>query len=183
MKILKRILLGIAVLIALLLITAIFVKKDYSVERQIIVNRPKQEVFNYVKYLDNQNHFNKWSMADPAMKKGLVGTDGTVGCKSTWESDEVGKGEQTIVKINEGQRVDFDLHFIKPFEGKADSFISTEEAAANETKVKWGFKSAMPYPFNVMRLFVNIEKIMGDDINTGLHTLKSNLESKATSSL
>jgi hypothetical protein len=57
MKIFKRILIGLAVLLAIPLSVALFIKKDYAVEREIVIDKTKAEVFNYVKYLKNQNDF------------------------------------------------------------------------------------------------------------------------------
>ncbi len=48
MKVLKKILIGIALIIATLLIVALFVKKDYAIEREININKSKQDVFNYI---------------------------------------------------------------------------------------------------------------------------------------
>jgi len=79
MKIAKRILLGILGIIVLLLVVALFVKKEYAVEREIAINKPKQEVFDYVKFLKNQDNFSVWAQTDPNMKKDFRGTDGTVG--------------------------------------------------------------------------------------------------------
>ena len=53
MKILKTVLLVITVLVAIPLVVALFVKRDYGVERQVEINKPRQEVFEYVKYLKN----------------------------------------------------------------------------------------------------------------------------------
>ena len=64
MKALKIILIIILVIIAIPLVIALFVKKDYAVEREIIINRPASEVFDYVKYLKNQNNFSKWATMD-----------------------------------------------------------------------------------------------------------------------
>ena len=66
-------------IIALFLIVALFVKKDYAVEREIIINKPKQVVFDYVKILKNQDAYSVWNMKDLAAKKTYTGTDGTVG--------------------------------------------------------------------------------------------------------
>ena len=79
MRILKKIIIVIAILIAIPLIVALFVKKDYAIERQVVINKPKQEVFNYIKFLKNQDNYSKWNMIDPNMKKAYTGTDGTVG--------------------------------------------------------------------------------------------------------
>ncbi len=178
MKIFKKILLIIVSLTAILLIIPLFTKNDYSVEREITVNKPKQVVFDYIKYLKNQDNFSKWAKMDPNMKKEYKGTDGTVGFVSAWDSDkdDVGKGEQEIKKITEGERVDFNLHFIKPFEGFADTYMTTAGAGENQTKVKWGFSSKMKYPLNIMLLCMNMEKMVGDDFQTGLNNLKSVLE-------
>ena len=103
MKIVKRIIIVIAVIIAVLLITALFVKKEYSVEKQITINRPESEVFEYIKYLKNQDNYSYWATIDPKMKKTYTGTDGTVGFVSAWDSKnkDAGKGEQEIIRIKE----------------------------------------------------------------------------------
>lgn len=177
MKILKSILLVIVVLIVLVLIVALFVKKDMGAEREITINKPKQEVFEYVKLLKNQNNFSKWASMDPGMKKEFRGNDGTVGFVSAWESDnsEVGKGEQEITKIA-ADRIDYEIRFIKPFKSVATSYMTTEEGTGNQTKVKWGFAGKMNYPLNIMSLFMNMDKMIGDDFAVGLSNLKSTLE-------
>jgi len=54
MKNLKRILVILAIIIAFPLIAALFVKREFTSERQININKPKQEVFDYIKHLNNQ---------------------------------------------------------------------------------------------------------------------------------
>ena len=74
----------------------------------------EDEVFDYVKYLKNQDNFSKWASMDPDMQKTYRGTDVTVGFVSAWASDnpDVGVGEQEIKAITAGQRIDFELRFI-----------------------------------------------------------------------
>ena len=180
MKILKRILLVFVIIIALALITALFVKKDMKAEREVIINKPRTEVYNYVKYLRNQNDYSKWTSMDPNMKKEFKGIDGTVGFISAWESekDDVGEGEQEIKALKEGERIDYELRFKEPMESTAAAYMITEDVPgnANQTKVKWGFNGNMTYPFNIMRLFMDMEKMIGDDFSTGLNNLKARLE-------
>ncbi len=178
MSILVKILMVFAAIIVLVLIVALFIKKEYTVEREVTINKNKQAVFNYIKFLKNQDNYSKWATMDPKMKKEFKGTDGTPGFVSAWDSDnkDVGKGEQEIKKISEGERVDLALHFIKPFDGKADAYMSTDSISPNQTRVKWGFKSTMKYPMNLMLLFMNMEKMIGDDLQTGLDNLKGVLE-------
>lgn len=178
MRIFKIILVIIAIIIAIPLILALFVKKEYSVEREIVIKRPKQEVYNYVKYLKNQNNYSKWASMDPNMKKEFRGTDGTVGFVSAWDSekDDVGKGEQEITKIEEGKRIDYEIRFMKPIKSSAPAYMITEPVGDNQTKVKWGFEGHMPYPMNVMQLFMDLPGMIGNDFQTGLNNLKTILE-------
>ena len=114
---------------------------------------------------------------DPNAKKTYTGTDGTVGFVSGWESNnkELGTGTQTIRTIAEGDSLVVDLHFIKPFDNKATGYMITSDEGG-KTKVRWGMRGNMPYPFNVMKLFMNMEKAGGDDLGTGLANLKALLE-------
>ena len=59
----------IATIIVLLLVIALFLKKEYSVTRDITISQPRQKVFDYIKYLRNQDNFSKWATMDPDMKK------------------------------------------------------------------------------------------------------------------
>lgn len=175
-----NILLILLVIIAIPFIVALFVKKDYAITRDIIINTPKQIVFDHIKFLKNQDDFTTWATMDSNMKKTYTGTDGTPGFISAWDSEnkKVGKGEQTIIKIMEGNSIESQLHFIKPFEGFADAKMSTESVDSNTTKVTWNMSSSMKYPMNLALLFMNMEKIIGDDFATGLSNLKNKMESK-----
>jgi len=180
MKILKKILIvvGFILLIPVLLcIIALFVSKDFAIERGITINKPKQDVFNYVKFIKNQDNYSKWMTMDPNAKKTYSGTDGTVGFVSAWDSKnkELGAGTQTIRTIAEGDSLVVDLHFIKPFENKATGYMITSDEGG-KTKVRWGMRGNMPYPFNVMKLFMNMDKEGGDDLSTGLANLKALME-------
>src|SRR5687768_1710355 len=108
MKIVKGILIGLAVIVGLALVTGLFVEKDFFTEKEVTINKPREEVFSYIKFLKNQDQFSVWAKKDPDMKKCFRGTDGTVGFVSAWDGNsDVGKGEQEIKRITEGKRVDF----------------------------------------------------------------------------
>lgn len=100
-----------AILIAIPLIVALFVPKEFAAQSEITIDKPKQEVFNYVKFMRNQDHFGVWQLSDPQMKKSEVGTDGQVGFKYSWDGEKVGKGSQTITRIVEGETIETSLDF------------------------------------------------------------------------
>jgi hypothetical protein len=117
-------------------------------------------------------------MMGPNMKKEYKGTDGTVGFISAWDSQEknVGAGEQEIKKITDSDRIDFELRFKRPFEATDYAYMITEAVDSNQAKVKWGFNGTMKYPMNLMLLFMDMDKMLGKDLDTGLTNLKNVLE-------
>jgi hypothetical protein len=180
MKALKIVFFSILGLVAVVLITAIFLKSEYHVYRSITINKPKAEVFDYAKYLKNQNEYSVWATADPNMKKEFRGTDGQPGFVSAWDSevDDVGKGEQEIIKITDGERIDYELRFIEPFESKDLAYMTFEVVGDSSTTVKWGFDGKMVYPMNLMLLFMDFDAMLGKDLQEGLNKLKTVLENQ-----
>jgi uncharacterized protein YndB with AHSA1/START domain len=175
MKMIKIVLLIVALIVAIPLIIALFVKNDYSITRNIIIDKPRQEVFNYVKFLKNQEQYSKWVMMDPNMKKEYRGTDGTVGFVYGWNGNkQAGEGEQEIKLIQEGERLDLEIRFKRPFEGVAKTPFITESISDNQTKVTWGMSGRSKYPMNFTNLF--IDKMLGKDLDISLRNLKAILE-------
>ena len=174
----KKILLVLGILLAIPLVTALFVKQDYEVETQVVIQQPAQVVFDYIRFLGNQDNFSVWAAMDPNMQKSYRGVDGTVGFVSAWQSDnpDVGSGEQEIKAIQEGQRIDFELRFYQPFEAVSPAYMTTEAIAPDQTRVSWGFAGHMPYPMNLMLLVMDVEAIIAADLQQGLDNLKLILE-------
>src|SRR5213083_2581670 len=105
MSTLVIILVVIGAIIAAVLVTALVTSKEMNIEKTITINRPLQQVFDYVKFVKNHDNFNVWAMMDPDMKKEYKGTDGQPGFVFAWDSSKkknVGAGEQEIKNINNG---------------------------------------------------------------------------------
>lgn len=174
MNILLYILIGIVVLVVILAMVA---PKKYNVFRSIEVSRPKTEVFEYLKYLKKQQEWSPWEKKDPNMDHKFTGTDGEVGAISYWKGNkEVGEGEQEITKIIEGERVEGELRFFKPFKSTSDCYLQVEGVNGTTTKVIWGFSGRNKFPMSIMMLFMSMDKMVGKDFEEGLQYLKENLE-------
>lgn len=168
----------ILIILAVPLIRAFFLTDEYTIEKQTTINRPKQSVFEYVRLLRNAGNYNKWVMMDPNMKKGFKGTDGTPGFVYSWDSTNknVGAGEQEITGIVEGERVNYEIRFIRPFRGVSSAWIATEALNANQTKVDWVFKGVRNYPMKVLHSVLNLKKVLGNDLQISLNNLKAIME-------
>jgi hypothetical protein len=175
MNILITILLVVAGIIALLLIIAFFMKREHYVRREIIINAPRQKVFDYLKLLKNQDKFNKHAKADPDRKEEFRGTDGTVGFIYAWSGNkDAGVGEKEIKNIIEGKRIETEIRFVKPMSATACIIMETESLSDDQTKVSWSNAGTLKYPVNIMVPMV--EKMLPKDMDISLSTLKTILE-------
>jgi len=175
MNIIITILLGGAGIIALLLIIALFMTKEHYVKREIVVNAPRQKVFDYVKLLRNQEQFNKHAMADRDRKEEYKGTDGTVGFIIAWNGNKkVGEGQKEIKNLIEGKRIETEIRFVRPMSATASIIMETESVSDNQTKVSWSNAGTLKYPVNIM--IPMMEKMLPKDMDSSLSTLKSILE-------
>ncbi len=175
MKIIKKIILGIIALIALLLVVALFIPNDYTVSVSTLINKPKSVVFDYVKLIKNQEKYSIWVMQDPNIVMNYQGKDGTVGFKASWTSkdDNVGEGSQQITAVTE-DRIDVDLHFERPMKGDSKAATIVETVSENQTKVTAEFYGHAAYPMNLMSIIG--KKIITDAQTQNLANLKKILE-------
>lgn len=178
----KKVLIGIAVVVVIAIaaigVLTMVTPTAFAVERDIVIDRPRSEVFDYVKMVKNQGEWGPWLKKDPKTKLEYEGEDGTVGFISRWESDhpEVGTGEQKIVKIVENERIDVELTFKQPWESTADGYTILEPAGEGKTKVRWGFTGDVGRPMNLLFLVMDFDEGAGKEFENGLATLKEILE-------
>ncbi len=178
MKIFKYISIILLSLVALVLVSALFIKNEFAVERQIVIHKPNAQVFNFLRFLKSQDEFSVWALTDSNMEKSMSGKDGMVGAISRWKSNnkDLGTGEQEIIGIVENKQVDLELRFKEPFESKDHAYFLTEAQGDSSTLVKWGFDGRMDYPTNFLLPIIGMEDELGGMLQTGLDKLKIVLE-------
>lgn len=175
---LKKVLYVIFGLMLILLFAAMVMPKDYALEREIVVNSASPQVFEYLRFLENQEKWSVWASVDATIKKHYTGTPGEVGSTYFWESEnrDIGVGAQEIKMIMVGKRIDFELRFTQPLESTSAVYLISEPLDSISTKVKWGFAGIMPVPMNLMLPFLDMENRIGNDFSQSLQNLKVILE-------
>lgn len=162
-------------LIGILLIVAYFMKRNHYVQREIIINAPRQKVFDFLRFLKNQEQFNKWAKAGGNRQEKFTGEDGTVGFIYAWSGDKsAGEGEKEIMKIVNGERIETEIRFIKPMKISAFVIMETHAVSENQTKVNMINGGNLNFPFNIMIPIA--EKNFGKDMDASLVSLKKILE-------
>jgi len=166
--------------VALMLLLIVFIilamvqPKDLIIERSIIVKAPQQAVYNQIQYFKNWPNWSPWHAKEPTMQLSYTGIDGTKGSSYKWLGDEMGEGEMKNTNATYKQ-LDYSLHFIEPWEGFADGYISAQDQSNGTTKVTWHMVNHGSFPLNALNYFM--EKIIGNDFEDGLELLKDYAES------
>ncbi|SIQ52075.1 Polyketide cyclase / dehydrase and lipid transport [Chryseobacterium sp. RU37D] len=175
MKILKWIIIILASILIFWLVAAFFVSGDCKYEKSISINAPVEKVWQNTNTLKAIDQWSPWNDLDPNMKKNWTGTTGQTGEKMCWESkkEEAGKGCQEVKKIDQAnKRIDTKIVFLTPYESEANAYVSVVPEG-NGSKTTWGFTSTIPYPFTIMKFFMNMEEAIGKDYQEGLTRLKN----------
>ena len=177
--ILIKILVKILALITLLCVIALFVKKEYTITRDILIKNSVDKVYDYVRHHKNQREFNQWLSFDPNTKIELRGNqDGTAGAIMYFESShkKTGTGEWENTRLVPNERIDLELRFLKPYQFTANGTLYFIETENGHTKLVWEFNSGMPWPKNITLLFMDMNKIIGNDIEATLEKIKLKTE-------
>jgi hypothetical protein len=175
MKALKIITVVVGVFVALFLLVAAIMPSTYTVSVSTIIDKPQKEVYDFVKSLKNQEYYSVWVMKDSNVVMTYSGTDGTAGFIAHWNSqnDQVGEGEQRITKLD-GQRVEVDILFERPFEGNQKAATIVKSIGENKTEVISEFYGHDSYPWNALS-FVG-KSIIKDAQTQNMANLKAILE-------
>lgn len=178
--IILKILGAILVLMAMLLIAALFVKKRYTIVREVRIDRPPQRVYDHVRFHKNQPEFNHWLSLDTNTIIEIKGKpDGEVGSIMYFESQnsKVGTGIWEHTDLIDGERIGLEIRFLKPYKFTAVADLHFKPISNNNgTLLVWEYKSGMDWPMNITLLFLDMDKIIGKDIEATLNKIKINLE-------
>ena len=174
-----KIVVTILAMVSVAAVVAMFTKDQYTLKREIVINMPKGHVFDFIKLNQNQTLYSKWLRLDPDTKIKLSGAqDGTPGAILAFESknSKVGRGEWEIKRVQQDERVEFELRFLEPFEFVANGYFATEVLSPHQTRVMWVYNSGMKWPMNFLLLFLDMDKLVGNDIQSSLVSMKAELE-------
>jgi hypothetical protein len=169
---LKKILLGLAVIIVVLVVIIALQPSHYTVERSATMNAPAGAVFAQVNDFHRWNAWSPWAKLDPAMKQTFEGAPVGTGAVYTWAGNkDVGEGRMTITESHPNDLVKIKLEFIKPFTAtNATDF--TFKPQGNQTNVTWTMSGDKNFIAKAFGIFMNMDKMVGGDFEKGLAQMK-----------
>lgn len=176
----KKILIGIAVVIIILIVVIVMRPDDYHTTRSATIAAPPAVLFEQVNDLHKWEAWSPWAKLDPNAKFSYEGPASGVGAKFNWAgNNDVGEGNMTVAESRPNEYVKFQLEFIKPFKGSsiAEFTFKPDGAQTNQTVVSWSMSGKNNFIAKAMGLFMDCDKMLGGYFEKGLANLKTVAES------
>lgn len=175
----KKILIGLAVVILILVVVTALQPADFKVERSTTVNAPPATVFGNVNNFHKWEAWSPWAKMDPAMKTTYEGPEAGTGAKYTWVGDsKVGEGKMEITDSKPAELVKIKLDFIKPVAATNDTVFDFKPEGSG-TKVTWTMTGKKNFMMKGFGLVMSMDKMVGGDFEKGLAQMKAVSEAAA----
>lgn len=166
-----KILIGLAVIVAVFLILVATRPADFRVERTAALSASPAALFEQV---NNHRKFAAWNpfmKLDPNVKNTYSGPDSGVGAVCSWEGNrDVGAGSCTIIESKAGELVRCRMDWKRPMEGTS-TVDFTFRPEGDKTLVTWAMYGKNSFMGKMMSLFINCDKMCGPQFEKGLADL------------
>jgi hypothetical protein len=145
----------------------------FRVERATSINAPPDKIFPFV---NNLRAFALWSpyeKKDPGMQRTYSGAPLGKGAVYEWDGDKnVGSGRLAIADSSPPSKVTMHLEMLRPLEAhNIVEFTFTPKGDA--TDVTWAMNGRVPYIAKILHVFINVDRMVGQDFEAGLANLKA----------
>ena len=162
-----------AFLVAAILGAAAIRPDTFRVQRSTVVNAPPDKVFRLLDDFHAWGSWSPWEKLDPGLRRTHSGAQSGKGAVYEWEGNpKVGSGRMEILESSPPTRLLIKLDFLKPFEAHNQAeFVLLAEGAS--TRVTWAMTGPQAYPMKLMGLFMNMDRMVGDDFEKGLASIKA----------
>lgn len=170
---LKKIALIVVVLLVALVGYASTLPDTFRIERSATIDASPDKIFPLVNDLRAQQTWSPWEKMDPDMTRELSPNMVGVGATYAWSGDmNVGAGVMEITGSVPNEKVVMALHMTKPM--TADNTVELTLAPDGKgTRVTWAMFGPQPLLGKVMSVVMNCDKMVGQNFEDGLASLKA----------
>ena len=150
---------------------------ELTVQRSISIKAEPAKIYPLLVDFSQWPAWSPWEKLDPTMKRTLSGSVSGRGAVYAWDgSSKVGAGRMEIKEAAAPSKVVIQLDFIKPFEAHNITDFTLAPRADATTEVTWQMRGPTPFVSKLMGVFVDMDKMIGKDFETGLANLKAAAE-------
>lgn len=170
---LKKIGIGLVVVVGLFVVVVATRPATYHVERSRTIPAPIESVYPIVSDMTKFPSWSPWQKLDPNVKSDFSGEPGAVGQRYHWTgNDDVGEGSMVNTAVTAPTSVSQDLEFIRPFASKARINLALAADGGSATKVTWSMDGDNNFMGKMMSLFMSMDSMIGKDFEDGLANLE-----------
>lgn len=153
----------------------------FRIERSTSIAAPPEAVYPLIDDFHHWGEWSPWERLDPNLKRTFSGAPSGKGAIYEWEgTPKVGSGRMEILQASAPESVKIQLDFLKPFEAHNTAEFTLRPDGSG-TRVKWAMYGPNPLMMRVMKLFMNMEGMIGKDFDAGLANMKGAAEGKGAS--
>lgn len=176
----KKILLILVAAILVLVIVVSLRPSQFTVTRWSTIPATPEVVFAQVNDFHKWQEWSPWAKMDPACKFAFSGPDSGVGAGFSWDGNyDVGAGTMKITESKPGELVKMDLDFTEPMEGHNLTVFTFKPNGAS-TDVTWTMSGENGFMGKLFGLFVDCDKMVGEQFIQGLRNLSDVVKKAAT---
>jgi uncharacterized protein YndB with AHSA1/START domain len=159
--------------IAVVLILAASKPDVFRVQRTASIKAPPDKVFALINDFSSWAAWSPWEKKDPNMKRSLSGPASGKGAAYAWDGNSnVGKGRMEIVDVSPPNKLILKLDFERPMDAH-NTVEFTLEPKGDATAVTWSMHGTTPFIGKLFHVFLNVDRMVGDDFEAGLANLRS----------
>lgn len=174
----KKILFGVGIIVLTFTIYVASRPGNFHYERSGVINASPEKIYPYLNNFKLGGEWSPYEKIDLNMKKSYSGPDAGVGSIMQFSGNsEVGEGQLEILKEVPDSLVEIKLEMIKPFKGiNTVQYELTHEGSG--TRFTWSMSGKRTFLSKLVGVFIDCEKMVGDQFDQGIKNLKSLVESK-----
>lgn len=173
---LKKIAIGAAAILAIILVMAAMQPDSFAVTRSVTVNATPEKIAPLLADFHNWPRWSPWEKLDPNMQRTFSGAPSGKGAVYSWQGNsDVGSGRMEITDVALPQKVTIKLEFKEPMESSSVTEF-TLQPQSSATAVTWNMTGPMPFISKIMSVFMSMDKMIGKDFEKGLAQLKTEAE-------
>jgi hypothetical protein len=171
-----KIVLSVGAVIVALLVFAATKPNSFRVQRSITIHASQERVFPFINDLRSWEAWSSDTGGDGTVQKIYSGPASGTGAAAEWNgSGRAGAAKMLIVESVVPSKVSVKVDWSKPF--KAHNLNEfTFHAQGDETEVDWSIEASNLYAMKLMGIFVNMQSVFGNHMESGLKNLKGVVE-------
>lgn len=149
----------------------------FRIERTASIKAAPETIFAHINDFRSWSAWSPWEKLDPALQRTYSGAAIGAGAACEWKGNsDVGAGRMEIAESSPSSKIIIKLDFLEPMEGHNTAEF-TLRPEGETTNVTWEMHGQNLFIWKVLGIFMDMDSMIGKNIETGLASLKAIAES------